>query len=396
MFSRQEKLLLFLLATLQFVHIVDFMILMPLGPQLMRMFTIDPQQFGLLVSSYTFSAGISGFAASLYIDRFDRKKALLLFFFGFSIGTLACAMAPSYSWLLIARSITGIFGGVLSSLVMSIVSDAIPYERRGTAMGVVMASFSAASILGVPFSLWLAEKFHWHAPFFFLGGASLLLNLLCLWGIPSLNAHMEGQSLVHDPFATIKGVFHDVNQQKALVFMSVLIFGHFSIIPFFSPSMVANAGLLESQLPLIYLVGGAFSIFTSPLVGKLSDKFGKHRIFWIAGLISIIPSYLVTHLRPQPTWMILALTAFFFMIIGGRMIPANTMVSAVVPASRRGSFMSLVSCVTQLSSAAASFIAGQIVSKGVDGQLLHYDKVGYIAIAFTFLALYLSKDLHTT
>lgn len=361
----------------------------------MRIFSISPQEFGLLVSSYTFSAGISGFAASFYIDRFDRKKALLLFFLGFSVGTLACALAPTYSILLMTRSLTGIFGGVLSSLVMSIVSDAISYERRGTAMGIVMASFSASSVLGVPFSLWLASHFNWHAPFLFLGAASLLLNAFAIWAIPSMRDHLEHNSSLKDPFSTLRGIFTNNNQALALIFMSMLVFGHFSIIPFYSPSMVANAGLLESQLPLIYLVGGACSIVTSPLIGKLSDRFGKHRVFLIAGIISLFPVFLVTHLGVTPLWMILALTAFFFMIIGGRMIPANTMVSSVVPPQSRGSFMSLVSSVTQLSSAAASFFAGQIVVKGSDGQILHYEKVGYLAIVFTIFALYLSKYLKT-
>lgn len=394
MFTKKEKVLLFILSAIQFVHIVDFMILMPLGPQLMRIFNITPQQFGLLVSSYTFSAGISGFAASFYIDRLDRKKALLLFFLGFSVGTLACALAPNYEVLLMTRSLTGIFGGVLSSLVMSIVSDSISYERRGTAMGIVMAAFSAASVLGVPFSLWLADKYNWHAPFVFLGSAALALNLFSLWGIPKMNAHLE-HGHHRDPFATLKGVFADSNQSLSLLFMSLLIFGHFSIIPFYSPSMVANAGLLESQLPLIYLVGGAFSIVTSPLIGRLSDRYGKHRVFSIAAFISVLPIFLITHLGKSPLALILALTAFFFMIIGGRMIPANTMVSSVVPPQSRGSFMSLVSAVTQLSSAGASYVAGVIVSKGPQGELLHYEKVGYLAIAFTLLALFMSKHLKT-
>lgn len=395
MFTKKEKILLFILSTIQFVHIVDFMILMPLGPQLMRTFNITPQEFGFLVSCYTLSAGISGLIASFFIDRFDRKKALLIFFLGFSIGTIACSLAPNYLTLLITRSLTGIFGGVLSSLVMAIVSDSISYERRGSAMGIVMASFSAASVLGVPFSLWLAGQFNWHAPFLFLGCLSLILNFVAFFAIPEMNSHLDENSASRSPFATILGVFSNSNQAIALVFMAVLIFGHFSIIPFYSPSLVANAGLKESQLPLIYFVGGIFSIITGPLIGRLSDKIGKHNIFALAATFSMIPLFIVTNLSITPLWLILTFTAVFFIFIGGRMIPANTMVSSVVPPQSRGSFMSLVSCVTQLSAAAASYIAGMIVTRGESGNLLHYEKVGYLAIFFTVLALIISRKMKT-
>ncbi len=393
MFSRKEKILLAVLACIQFSSIVDFMIMMPLGPQLMRIFQISPHQFGLLVSSYTFAASISGFFAAFFMDKFDRKQSLLFFFVGFSLGTIACALSPNYEVLLFSRGLTGIFGGVLSSLVMSIVSDAISYERRGSAMGVIMTSFSMASVLGVPLSLWLANQFNWHAPFLFLGVGSLVLCGVIWAYIPSMRAHLLERRPRQPFYSVLTNIATNQNQRRALYFMSAVMFGHFAIIPFVSPTLVANVGLREDQLPLMYIIGGLCTIFTSPFIGRLSDRFGKHRIFLIGALVTLIPYTLITHMKPSPLWLILAICAFFFVSSGGRMIPATALVSGTSRPENRGSFMSIVSCVQQLAAAISSYIAGVVVTKGASGRLENYEIVGYVAISFTFVAIYLSRRI---
>ncbi|MDG0816389.1 MFS transporter [Bdellovibrio svalbardensis] len=393
MFSKKEKLLLAMLAAIQFSSIVDFMIMMPLGPQLMRLFHISTHQFGLLVSSYTFCAGISGFLASFFVDKFDRKLNLLFFFTGFGLGTVACALSPTYELLLLSRGLTGVFGGVLSSLVLSIVSDAISYERRGSAMGIIMTAFSMASIFGVPFSLFLANQYTWHAPFMFLGIASLLVCAMIWFFMPSMREHLDHSKTKMPIYHSLVEILRNPNQRRALVFMSAVIFGHFAIIPFLSPSMVANAGMTEAQLPLIYMIGGLFTIFTSPLIGRLADRHGKHVVFkWGAG-ITIIPIFLITHLGLSPLWIALTITSVFFVVSGGRMIPATALVSGTAHSQSRGAFMSIVSCAQQLSSALASYIAGIIVSQKVGGRLENFEYVGYIAIAFTILAIFLSRKI---
>lgn len=396
MFSKQEKLLLAILASIQFSSIVDFMIMMPLGPQLMRMFAIDPHQFGLLVSSYTFFAGLSGFAASFFLDKFDRKTSLLFFFVGFALGTVACGIAPTYELLLFARGLTGVFGGVLGSLVLSIVSDSISYERRGSAMGVIMTSFSMASVLGVPFSLFLANQFSWHAPFIFLGITSLFLCVVIWFKVPNMRLHLEAGQVKEPLLNTLSRIAKNKNQRRALYFMSSVMFGHFAIIPFLSPSLVANAGLTEAQLPLMYMIGGACTIFSSPFIGRLADRFGKHKVFLWGAIITLLPYWVITHLDNSPVWWILAICAFFFVSSGGRMIPATALVSGTAKPQNRGSFMSIVSCVQQLSSAASSYIAGLIVTTSSTGHLDNYAVVGYIAIAFTFVAIFLSRRIEAT
>jgi predicted MFS family arabinose efflux permease len=391
--SKKERLLLLTLAAVQFTHIMDFMIMMPLGPQLMRIFDIDPKQFGLIVSSYTITAGVSGFIAAFFIDRFDRKQALMFVYAGFTIGTIACALAPTYQLLLTARSIAGMFGGVQGALILSIIGDAVPNERRGRAMGIVMAAFSVASVFGVPFGLFIATKFSWHAPFFFLGGLSLLISTLIFIMVPSMKGHLKQKGNRPNPWEILKTIFTNSNQVMALFFMMLLMLGQFSIIPFISPYMVSNVGFTEGQLTYIYLIGGGLTIFTSPLIGRWADKYGKLNVFTVFACIVLVPLFLITNLPAVAIPLALLVTSLFFVCAGGRMIPASAMITATVKPHNRGSFMSINSSVQQLSSGMASLIASSIVKKGPTGALMNYSYVGYIAIAATVAAMFIARKL---
>ncbi len=396
----KERVLLLILAAALFTHIMDFMIIMPLGSQFMRLFDITPQQFSFLVSSYTFSAGASGFIAAFFIDRYDRKVSLVFIYIGFTIGTLACAFAPSYPVLLVTRSIAGAFGGVLGALILSIVSDAIPLERRAAGIGFVMAAFSVASVFGVPFGLYIAHLFSWHAPFLFLGSLGVVINGLIFLFIPSLKVHLQGATQHKKPIDILKSVFGDRNPLMGLVFTSVLMFAHFSIIPFIAPYMVGNVGFSEEELTYIYLVGGGLTIFTSPWVGRLADRHGRLEVFTVFGILVMIPIFLITHLSPVPLWQALALSGMFFILANGRIVPSTTMVTSVISPGSRGSFMSIRSSIQQISSGLAALMAGFIITEKAPGTtatdvkiLDHYDIVGYIAIAFSVVAIILARQL---
>lgn len=367
--------------------------MMPLGPHLMRIFDISPGEFSLLVSAYTFSAGIIGFVATFFLDRFDRRSAILFIYAGFIIGTIACALSPSYAVLLMCRSLTGAFGGILGALVLSIVGDAIPHERRGAAIGTVMAAFSAASVFGVPFGLYLAGVFNWHSPFFFLGGAGGLIWLLLFKIMPVMRDHFEARSERKGPLTIITDFAKDKNVVNALLFTICLIMGQFSVIPFISPYMVKNVGFTEIQLSYIYLIGGGLTFFSSPLIGKLADKFGKIKVFTTFGVLAVIPILLITHLPPVSILIALIVTSSFFVIVSGRMIPATTMVTSVVLPRKRGSFMSLRTAVLQMTSGTASLIAGLIIIESESGALLNYELVGYFAVFFSLIALYFGRKL---
>ncbi|MBP9096573.1 MAG: MFS transporter [Ignavibacteria bacterium] len=382
---------MYTLATIQFTAIMDFMIVMPLGPQLMRLFDINPSQFGIIVSSYTFAAGFTGLVGAFFIDRFDRKTALLFNYIGFSIGTILCALAPTYEWLVAARIVTGLFGGVMGALVMSIVGDVVPEFRRATAMGIVMASFSVASIFGVPFGLFLANWAGWHMPFYFLGFMGLIVSGIIYKIVPSVNTHLTKER--PSPVQVLKNVFGSTPQVRALMFMFVLVLGQFSVIPYISPYLVANVGFPESNLTYMYLLGGCATIFTSPFIGRMADKYGKPKIFTIMALLSIIPLITTTHMPHAPVWVVLTFSTLFFVFISGRMVPSMALITSTVPPQHRGSFMSINSSAMQLGSGVASFLSGMVITKAPTGEILNYSFVGYGSVAFTLLAIFLALKI---
>lgn len=371
---------------------MDFVILMPLGPQFMRVFQIGPSEFSSMVSAYTFSAALSGLLGSLVVDRYDRKTALLFVYFGFAIATLFCGLAPDHKLFIAARMLAGLFGGVLSALVFSIIGDQIPEERRGAATGRVMSAFALASILGIPFGLKLAEHWNWRAPFFLLTALSLIIFVCGLSFLPKMRGHLKGRRNLGNFEQSLKTLTKP-DHIRAYVFTSMLMVAGFSVIPLISPYMVSNAGLKESNLMYIYLVGGLFTFFLSPFIGRLADAFGKYRIFVFTALFSTIPILLVTHLGHSPFWLIIASTTLFMMGTSGRMVPAMALITSSSKPSERGGFMSINSSIQQFSSGAAAFLGGHIVQKTATGEILYYDRVGYIAVITTIICLWLARRI---
>ncbi|UJP65153.1 MFS transporter [Mongoliitalea daihaiensis] len=390
---KQEKAILWTLAAINFTHIVDFMILMPLGPQLMRIFEISPSAFGLLVSSYTFSAGLSSFLGAFFLDKYDRRKILLWVFVGFLLGTIACALSPNYPILLISRIVSGVFGGLTSALILAIIGDVVPDERRGRAMGLVMAAFSVASVFGVPFGLFIASLTNWHAPFFFLAGLSLVILALIYRFIPSITAHLDTGKAKPSPLQVVQRVTGNANQMRAITLTIMMMLGQFTIIPFLSPYMVANVGFTDMELTYIYIFGGLLTIFTSPWVGKLTDRYGKVEVFTVFMTLNVIPIGIITHLGVTPIPYVLLVSTFFFITSNGRMVPAAALITGTARPENRGSFLSFNSAVQQLAAGAASFLAGMILAEGVNGELLNFEKVGYIAIVLSLLCLPLIRRI---
>lgn len=390
---KKEKALLYTLAVIQFSHITDFMILMPLGPQLMDAFSIKPSQFALLVSAYTFSAGIFGFIGAFFIDRFDRKQSLLIIALGFALGTLACGFSTNYGMLLFTRAFTGAFGGILGALILAIVGDVIPNERRASAMGVIMASFSLASVIGVPIGLYLATLSDWHFPFFVLGGLAMSALIPIYMYIPKINAHIDSKEDRENPIEIISKVFRNKNQLLALSFGVIIMLSHFSIVPFISPYMVANVGFTEEQLSYIYLIGGALTIFTSPLIGKFADRYGRQKVFAITVLMASIPVFFITQMGETPISLVLLVTTLFFIFGAGRMIPSTTIVTSSVKPKNRGSFMSFNSASRQMTNGFAAYLAGLIITEDANGLLQNYELVGYFAIIMGMISIYVGSRI---
>jgi len=389
----KEKLLLWTLAAINFTHIVDFMILMPLGPQLMRIFEITPREFGLLVSSYTFSAGASSFLGAFFLDKYDRRTILLWVFLGFLLGTLACALSPNYIVLLFARIISGVFGGLTSALVFSVIGDAIPDSRRGRAMGLVMAAFSVASVFGVPFGLFIASLSSWHAPFYFLALMALVILGLIYNYVPSITSHLVSKSNKPSPMQVIRRVTGNANQMRAILLTILMMLGQFMVIPFLSPFMVSNVGFSEIHLTYIYMAGGFFTVFTSPWVGRLTDKYGKIRVFTVFMSLNVIPIAIITNLGATPIGYVLIVSTLFFVTSNGRMVPAAALITGTAKPENRGSFLSFNSAVQQFSSGIASFIGGMILVEGTDGRLMNFEWIGYWAILISLLCIPLIRKI---
>lgn len=392
---KNEKVLLFILAFIQFSHIVDFMIIMPLGAEFMEIFDINPQQLSLIVSSYALAATVSGLLSALFIDRFDRKKALLVLFAGFTIGTLVCSIAPGYYLFLTARSLTGAFGGILSALILSIIGDVIPFERRSTAMGIVMTAFSVASVVGVPFSLFLAAKYTWQAPFVAIGVLSIFVLILIFLYVPSLTIHLKAGKVQRNPFLVIKNIITDSNQRWALLFTTVLMLGHFTIIPFIAPYMELNVGFSKYDIVLLYTIGGLLTAVLLPIIGKLSDKFGNQLIFAIASFFALFSIYAITNLPAVSIPIALCVTSSFFVVASGRNVPATAMVTSVVKPENRGSFMSVRSSFNEFALFLGAIISGLIIDEKETGELIHYEIVGYFTILMAISAVLIAYRLKT-
>jgi predicted MFS family arabinose efflux permease len=390
-----KKVILILLAALNFTHILDFMIMMPLGNYLMPYFNITPKQFSYLVAAYTLSAALSGFLAAFFVDRYDRKHVLLIGYGGFLLGTFFCGIAPSYMLLLIARIIAGLFGGLIGAQVLSIVSDLFSYEERGKAMGSVISAFAIASTFGVPFALYLANLISWHAPFLFVAIAGIGIFPFLYRNIPHMRGHLtshEGRSKLH----ALQQVLGDSRQMLAMLFSLLWYMGHFFIIPFINPYLEFNMGYSKVQTPMIYLVGGSSSFIAANIFGKLADRFGKLKMFTICMLVSLVFVLLITHLTslpPLPFAIVLSFFACWFISSTGRGVASQALISNVVPVQSRGSFMSFNSSVQSLGTGLASFGAGAVVTADAAGKLHNYSWLGYISVGVLFLCMMLARYL---
>ncbi len=393
--TKKERILILLLASLNFTHILDFMIMMPLSNYLMPYFNITPHQFSLLVGAYSLAAFFSGILLSSMVDKHDRKKVLLWVYMGFLIGTLACGFANSYKLLMAGRLTAGFFGGIIGGQVFSIISDTFPYERRGMAVGSVMAAFAVASILGVPVSLSLTNLFHfnWHVPFLLVGGVASLLIPLMIKILPSLTEHIKEEDDAKYKFQALLKVFQNPSQGLALLFTMLVMMGHFLIIPFINPYMEFNRGYSKEQLPWVYLAGGLASLLAAIYLGRVSDNLGKFRVFTFSVLLSLVMVFGITNMPVVPFSVVLVFFAIWFIFAMGRGVTAQAMVTNVVEKDQQGSFMILNSSMQHAGTFLASIISGYIVIESKSGKIERYEWVGYLSIVVLLACFLLGRRL---
>ena len=382
---RTERFLLLTLAGIQFCHILDFMIMMPLGPILMQALAIDAHEFGLLVASYSFSAALSGLLAASFVDRFERKFFLLTCFALFALATLACALSGSFVVLIVARGLAGVFGGIMGALVQTMIADVIPFSRRARASGIVSSAFSISTIAGVPLSLWLANHLGWRSPFLLIAALSLLFMLVGQRFLPQLRQHLAATKPAH-PLAPIFDVLSEQNHRRALLFSALIIFSGFTVIPYITLYAVNNVGIAQTDIPLIYLVGGFATFLTARRIGSWADRRGKLEVYRRVAALATVPLLALTHVGQIPLWGWLLCSTSFFVLISGRMIPAMAMIASAARPALRGTFMSLHGTVQSLTMGLATSIAGLLISQQANGQIEGYALAGYLAVAANVLA----------
>lgn len=387
LFSPYQIFIIAVLTFLQFTVILDFMVLSPLGEQLMKELDISPSQFGIVVSAYALSAGASGLLAAGFADKFDRKKLLLFFYVGFIIGTLLCGLAPDYHSLLIARVVTGVFGGVIGSISFAIITDLFSLQTRGRVMGFVQMAFAASQILGIPIGLYLANKMGWHSPFLLIVGVSVFAGVFIFFYMKPVNAHLQLQTERN----ALQHLFKTVSKPRylqAFAATALLATGGFMMMPFGTAFSVNNLGVTREDLPMIFSITGLFSIVTGPLIGFFSDKIGKYTIFVIGSVWSIIMVLVYTHQDVIPLWMVIMFNVLMFMGISARIISSSALLTAVPTPADRGAFMGVNASLQQISGGIAAAIAGMIVYQETKtSPLENYPILGYVVCVTTIITI---------
>ena len=392
----RERGLLWLLALIQFTVIMDFMVMMPLGPQIMQAFAIGPAGFAAAVSAYAWCSGLTGLFAATYIDRFDRRRLLLVVFGLFALSNLGCALASNFHLLLFARAFAGLTGGVLGPMVFAVIGDVIPESRRGAAMGVVMTSFSLASIAGVPAGVLLGAHFGWQAAF-------VLLTVLCvaIWFaamrlVPSLTAHLaKTPPPLAQVLPNLLRLIAKPAHLRAFALTLSMVASNMIVIPFISPVLVANLGIAPDQIAWIYVAGGIATLFSARAIGKLADRHGKVRVFrWVAAF-SILPLLFVTHLPALSFAAVVAFFPFFMVAASGRFIPMQALMTTVPEPQQRGAFMSIATAMQSLGVGLGSWVGGLLLGTGPGGTIVGYGVNGWIAAALTvFGMIWIARVAH--
>jgi predicted MFS family arabinose efflux permease len=391
MLNQQQKRLIFLLTAIQLTHVLDFVIMMPLGPMLMRSLSITPGEFSSLVSIYNISAGIFGLVFGLWIDRFERRNLILMTFVGFILSTFACGVAHSFTFLFLARLSAGLFGGLVNALVFAVIGDEVEPAHRGEATGIVMSAFSIASVLGVPLGLRIATSYNWEMSFYFIGAVSCAVLIFSYLWLPKRK--IVGKSFVplKDVLGQYKSLLKKSESANGLILIALVSFSSFLIIPMISPFAVRNLFVPENHLQYIYFFGGILTLVTSYLTGILTDKKGPGVVYITASLLSLIPILSYTHMGPAPFFVLLLLTSTFMALMSGRFVPTMTLLNNLAHTKDRGAYLSLVNAVRTLSVALAAWTCGLLVSINGAGQLEGYGSCGYISLFLVLVSIYLLR-----
>jgi predicted MFS family arabinose efflux permease len=378
---KSEQRIVLLIAAIQFVNILEFMIVLPLGPDFARDLDIPLSDLGFIGGSYTFAASVAGFIGSLIMDRYNRQKAMIVALTGLTISTIAAGLSTSFPIMMLARVMAGLCGGPATSLSLAVVADLVPPERRGRAMGMVFASFSVASIIGVPASLEIASATSWRWSFFAISILAMIAIMMTIKWLPSFKPEFTRQSLAAE-IKTSGKLLLNPDVALSMVTMTAMMGALFMIIPNIASYILYNLDYPREHLGRLYLVGGIFSFFGMTQIGKLVDKIGSAHIATAATIIFSLTIYLGFGLETP----VIPVMLIFILFMSGssiRGVSYNTLSSKVPPANQRGRFMSMQSAIQHMASASGAFIAAKLLTANEDHSLSGMYQVAMIAFSLS-------------
>jgi len=255
-------------------------------------------------------------------------------------------------------------------------------------MGFVQMAFASSQVLGLPLGLYFANLWSWHSPFIMIVIVSLVVMLAIIMYLKPIDAHLKIKS-DKNAFVHLARTASNIVYLKTFAAMALLATGGFMMMPFGTVFAVNNLKLSPESLPLLYTITGVFTMFLGPLVGKLSDGWGKYPTFFAGSILMIVIVVIYCNLGVTPLWLVILFNVTMFAAITARMISSQALLSAVPDLSDRGAFMSINSSIQQISGGIAAYIAGLIVAQAPSGELLHYDTLGYVVSVTTFITIVL-------
>ena len=377
---RRELAVILLIAAVQFVNILDFVMVMPMGPDFAVALGIPVARLGLVGGSYTAAAAAAGLIGSLFLDRFDRRPALGIAMLGLVAGTALGGVATSLTTLMASRMVAGAFGGPATSLSFSIVADVVPEENRGRAVGIVMGAFSIAQVFGVPAGLELARRFGWRAPFFVVAGIGVLIAAGAVLLLPPLRGHLEHRKEI----VPLSRLVAQRNVRLSWSMTFVVMAAGFVLIPNLSAFVQYNLGYPRAHLGFLYFIAGLVSLVGLQLAGRVTDRFGSFRA-GTAGSLALSLTIFAGFVLSPPPISVIAIFVCFMLAMSFRNVAYNTLTSKVPRADERARFMSIQSAVQHTASALGAFLSARMLGLRADGSLSGMENVAFVAIALTLL-----------
>ncbi|TNE54564.1 MAG: MFS transporter [Bacteroidetes bacterium] len=387
-FTSYQVWVIIVLAMTQFTVVLDFMVMSPLGDMLKKAMDLNPSQFSMVVAVYAFSAGSSGFLTAGFADRFDRKKLLLFFYIGFILGTLLCGLVSSYWLLLLARIITGIFGGVIGSISMAIIADIFAENQRGRVIGFLQMGFGVSQVMGIPISLFIANSWGWQSPFFMIVILAAMVCLVAIIKMKPIRDHLAVQEK-ENPLKHLWNTLMNRRYRSGFLATACLSLGGWMMMPWGSVYSINNLGITETELPMLFLIGGITTLIIMPITGKLSDRMDRMKLYAYASVWMAVTVIVYCFMGRWGFYLVALVNMLMMIGIMSRMVPANAMIMGLPGLKDRGAFMSVNSSLQQLSGGLATSISGMIVvQQSKDSPLEHFDWLGYLVVLIILLNIY--------